>query len=100
MLRKQCWPHALQHGQLNKQKLVPGLGQRIIMWRYDANIDKTVGSTERYHFMYDDRWRVVGVFRDADSTPKESFVYHAAGNAGQRSPGLCCDSTGSSLTPQ
>ncbi len=61
-----------------------GLGQRI-MWRYDANFDKTVGSTERYHFMYDDRWRVVGVFRDADSTPKESFVYHAAGNAGRGS---------------
>ena len=28
-------------------------------------------------------WRVVVVFRDADSTPKESFVYHAAGNAGR-----------------
>jgi len=25
----------------------------------------------------------VGVFRDEDSTPKESFVYHAAGNAGR-----------------
>jgi RHS repeat-associated protein len=55
------------------------------MWRYDANANGTVASTERYHYMYDDRWRVVGVFRDADSTPKESFVYHAAGNAGRGS---------------
>jgi RHS repeat-associated protein len=61
-----------------------GLGQRI-MWRYDANASGTVASTKRYHYMYDDRWRVVVVFRDADSTPKESFVYHAAGNAGQGS---------------
>ncbi len=59
-----------------------GLGQRII-WRYDANANGTVASTKRYYYMYDGRWRMVGVFRDADSTPMESFVYHAAGNAGR-----------------
>jgi YD repeat-containing protein len=77
-----------------------GLGQRT-RWRHDANGDKSVGSTERYHYMYDDRWRVVGVFRDADSTPKESFVYHAAGNAGLRRSALskACPSLPTSLCP-
>jgi RHS repeat-associated protein len=61
-----------------------GLGQRI-MWRYDANANETVASTERYYYMYDDRWRVMGVFRDEDAAPKESYVSHAAGNAGRGS---------------
>jgi len=28
------------------------------------------------------KWRVVGTFRDTDSTPKEAFVFHAAGLGG------------------
>jgi len=59
-----------------------GLGQRI-MWRYDANANGTVASAERYYYMYDDRWRVVGVFWDSGATPQEFFVYNAAGNAGR-----------------
>ena len=59
-----------------------GLGQRI-MWRYDQNANGTVASTERFFYMYDDRWRMVGAFWDSGSTPQESFVYHAAGNAGR-----------------
>ncbi|MBX3402908.1 MAG: hypothetical protein KF699_05780 [Phycisphaeraceae bacterium] len=35
-----------------------------------------------YHFCYDDKWRVVGVWRGADTDPKELFIYHAAGVAG------------------
>jgi RHS repeat-associated protein len=61
-----------------------GLGQRI-MWRYDQNANGTVASTERFFYMYDDRWRMVGAFLDSGSTPQESFVYHAAGNAGRGS---------------
>ena len=61
-----------------------GLGQRI-MWRYDADASGTVGSTERYYYMYDDRWRMVGAFWDSGATPRESFVYHAAGNGGRGS---------------
>jgi len=61
-----------------------GLGQRI-MWRYDQNANGTVASTERFFYMYDDRWRMVGAFWDSGSTPQESFVYHAAGNAGRGS---------------
>ncbi|MCC5787100.1 MAG: hypothetical protein JJU33_10415 [Phycisphaerales bacterium] len=33
-------------------------------------------------FCYDDRWRVVAVFRAADEDPKEVFVHHNAGLAG------------------
>lgn len=53
--------------------------------RYEANANGTVAAAERYCSMYDDRWRVVGVFRDVGSAPKESFVYHAVGNAGRGS---------------
>jgi RHS repeat-associated protein len=55
------------------------------MWRYDQNANGTVASTERFFYMYDDRWRIVGAFWDSGSTPQESFVYHAAGNAGRGS---------------
>ena len=50
-----------------------------------------VAMAEQCYLMYDGSaggvqgWRVVVVFRDEDATPKESFVYHAAGNAGQGS---------------
>ncbi len=35
-----------------------------------------------FWFCYDDRWRVVAVFRDEDADPKEVFVHHNAGLAG------------------
>jgi len=62
------------------------LGQRI-MWRYDQDASGTVAATERFFYMYDDRWRMVGAFWDSGATPQEFFVYHAAGNAGRG--GVC-----------
>ncbi len=35
-----------------------------------------------FWFCYDDRWRVVAVFRASDADPKEVFVHHNAGLAG------------------
>ncbi|MBX3402906.1 MAG: hypothetical protein KF699_05770 [Phycisphaeraceae bacterium] len=35
-----------------------------------------------YYLCYDDKWRVVGGWRGADTDPKELFIYHAAGVAG------------------
>lgn len=59
-----------------------GLGYRI-QWQYDETIDFTLTSSERFYFLYDDRWRIVATFRDTDSSAKESFVYHTAGVAGR-----------------
>jgi RHS repeat-associated protein len=59
-----------------------GLGYRI-QWQYDENINFTLSSSERFYFLYDDRWRIVATFRDSDASAKESFVYHAAGVAGR-----------------
>ena len=44
--------------------------------------------------MYDDRWQMVGAFWDSNPTPKESFVYHAAGNAGLGRSALRADFDG------
>jgi RHS repeat-associated protein len=35
-----------------------------------------------YSFGYDERWRMINTYRDTDSSPKERFVYHAAGLGG------------------
>ncbi|MBX3410573.1 MAG: hypothetical protein KF859_11890 [Phycisphaeraceae bacterium] len=59
-----------------------GLGFRI-MWQYDADLNAELDNSDRYYFMYDDRWRIVGAFRNQDASPKESFVYHAAGLGGR-----------------
>ncbi len=60
-----------------------GLGFRI-MWQHDADLSfTTLNDSERYYFMYDERWRIIGTFRDQDTSPKESFVYHGAGKAGR-----------------
>ena len=80
MLRKTSFARTAQIAEYRYN----GLGQRI-MWRYDQNANGTVASTERFFYMYDDRWRMVGAFWDSGSTPQESFVYHAAGNAGRGS---------------
>jgi RHS repeat-associated protein len=59
-----------------------GLGFRTT-WQYDADADGTLESSEQYHFMYDDRWRILATFRGFDENPKEAFAYHAAGFAGK-----------------
>ncbi|MFO0858273.1 MAG: RHS repeat-associated core domain-containing protein [Phycisphaerales bacterium] len=59
-----------------------GLGFRIA-WQYDTDASQTLTDSERYYFMYDERWRIVGTFRNTDDYAKESFVYHAAGKAGR-----------------
>ncbi len=61
-----------------------GLGYRI-GWHYDVDADGTVESTSDdpwYYFAYDDRWRIVATFRSNDTSPKERFVYHNAGDDG------------------
>ncbi|MGD9789023.1 MAG: hypothetical protein AB7Q00_07955 [Phycisphaerales bacterium] len=58
-----------------------GLGFRI-MWQYDANTNSSLDNSDRYYFCYDERWRVVETYRDQDSSPKERFVYNAAGQGG------------------
>src|SRR5205814_8726430 len=59
-----------------------GLGYRI-SWKYDTDADGDVDSSDKkYHFAYDERWRVVAVYRESDTSPKEEYVYHAAGADG------------------
>lgn len=59
-----------------------GLGYRT-GWHYDANNDSSVdGGDPWYWFFYDERWRVVAVYRGSDSDPKERVVHHSAGFAG------------------
>jgi len=48
-----------------------------------ANADGQLEPSERFYFMYDERWRIVATFRDQDANAKESFVYHASGLAGR-----------------
>ena len=68
---------------LVKQFWYDGLGERI-SWKYDSNSDHTVdGSDKKYHFAYDDQWRLVMVFRESDTSPKEEHFFHAAGLDGQ-----------------
>lgn len=80
-----------------------GLGQRI-GWHYDCAGSSGMpdgvlnDSDPWYWFIYDDRWRSVATFRvpcsgsgdkfrsgTADASPKERFVYHAAGRDGRGS---------------
>lgn len=58
-----------------------GLGFRI-MWQYDADTDGTLEDSDRYYFLYDERWRSLATYRDDDEDPKERFTYHNAGTAG------------------
>src|SRR5215210_3707394 len=45
--------------------------------------DGTVDSYDPWYYAaYDEGWRMVAVFRGADTTPKEFFVNHAAGLSG------------------
>jgi RHS repeat-associated protein len=58
-----------------------GLGYRIMEQR-DEDLSETIDSDERLYFVYDTRWRQIGVVRDQDANAKEAFVYHNAGMAG------------------
>ncbi len=58
-------------------------GQRILL-EYNADFSQTLTNGERYYFMYDDRWRIIGTFRDRDSSAKERFMYHNAGRVAAR----------------
>ena len=68
-----------QSSSLVEQFWYDGLGERI-SWKYDTNSDGRVdGSDKKYHFAYDERWRLAMVFRESDTSPKEEHFYHAAG---------------------
>jgi len=61
-----------------------GLGYRT-SWHYDVDGDATVEDTSDdpwFYFAYDENWRIVMTFQDTDTSPKESFVYHAPGMRG------------------
>ncbi len=59
-----------------------GLGYRI-GWHFDSEPDDDVdGDDPWYRFVYDERWRIVGVYQDSDSDPTEQFIYHCAGADG------------------
>ncbi len=61
-----------------------GLGYRI-GWHYDVDADNMVEDTADdpwYFFAYDERWRIVATYRSSDTSPKEQFVSHNAGNDG------------------
>ena len=48
-----------------------GLGHRI-GWHYDTDTDNDVdGNDSTFRFIHDERWRIVGTYRDSDSSPKE-----------------------------
>ena len=44
--------------------------------KWSATSDKT------YYVKHDERWRIVAVFRESDTSAKEAFVYHNAGASG------------------
>ena len=59
-----------------------GLGHRT-GWHYDVNgVDGVTAADPWYYFAYDEGWRIVATYRDADTSPKEQFVYHNAGLGG------------------
>ncbi len=58
-----------------------GLGHRI-GWHYDVDVDGTVEATSDdpwLYFAYDPQWRMVGLFRGADTNARELFVNHPVG---------------------
>lgn len=60
-----------------------GLGY-LVTRHQDTDTDGDVdGSDVKFHAAYDERWRQVATFRASDSSPKEQFVYHCAGNGGR-----------------
>ena len=60
-----------------------GLGHRIAE-HTDTDVDGDVDANDDWHhFAYDERWRVVAMFLDADTSPTEEFVPQNAGAGGQ-----------------
>jgi RHS repeat-associated protein len=59
-----------------------GLGHKIAI-HADTDIDGDVDSNDKWYYdAFDERGRTVARFRESDTSPKEEFVYHAAGNDG------------------
>jgi len=73
----------------------------VAEYKYNGLYNRTITRTDRdstggldseeYHHIYDDRWRVVEIYRmpvsgSRDTEPKESTLYHAAGVGGSSSP--------------
>jgi len=59
-----------------------GLGFRI-GWHADSDSDGDVDSNDKWYYpAYDEAWRMVAVFRESDTAPKEEFVPHLAGADG------------------
>jgi hypothetical protein len=60
-----------------------GLGYRISVHE-DTDADGDVDANDKwFHSAFDERWRIVGTFRENDSGPKEQFVNHNAGLGGK-----------------
>jgi YD repeat-containing protein len=59
-----------------------GLGY-LVTRHQDTDSDGDVdASDKKFHSAFDERWRVVATYRESDSSPKEQFLYHAAGDGG------------------
>jgi hypothetical protein len=59
-----------------------GLGYRIAIHE-DTDDDGDVDGDDLWYYdAFDDRWRDVARFREDDASPKEEFLYHAAGPNG------------------
>jgi RHS repeat-associated protein len=52
---------------------------------------RAVTSDKTYYVALDERWRIAGVYRESDTSPKEAFVYHAPGNSGYGGSGYIDD---------
>jgi hypothetical protein len=62
-----------------------GLGHRIGVHE-DFDVDGDVDANDPWHYyVYDEQWRSVSVYEDSESDPRETFVYHSAGQGGSGS---------------
>src|SRR4029434_2303991 len=60
-----------------------GLGWRT-GWHEDTDTDGDVDSNDVWYYQaYDERWRMLAVYRSSDANPKEEFVNHEAGLDGR-----------------
>ena len=56
---------------------------RRVAWKSDSEPDGDVDASDKtYYVAHDERWRIVAVYRESDTSPKEEFVYHNAGASG------------------